>query len=638
MSFLAPAALALAALSIPIILLYMLRLRRRDVPVSSTFLWQQLLRDREANAPWQRLRRNLLLLLQLLVLAVLVIALARPFAEVPTVASGRIALLLDASASMNATDAQPSRFEAARQQALSVVDSMSAGDSMAVIRVADQPEVLQNYTDDHNLLHTAINAAQPSQASADWDAALTLAAAGGSGAQKFTILVIGDGGLPSTLSAAAYGDVKFIQVGVSDANLAITALATANDPTSGPQLYSRINNYGSKDADVVFSVNLDGKLFNAQNYTVPTKGSVNVIVPNLPTNFKQVEATLTHPASSSVPDNLPLDDTAYSVYNPTSAGRALIITAQNRFLTQGFASLPDWQSFTGQVNKALPSQPFDLYVFDGTLPHTLPDANLLIVNPPSDAPGPNPLFKLGLAQGVPTGISVKADDLRTRFLKFSDVNIRAFKSITDTPWADVLVNSANGPLILAGETNGHRVAIISFDLHDSDLPLKIAWPILLANLTAWYKAPQVVHVSGDLRPGQTVTLQPGAQATTLRVRRPDGATSTLEVNQPLLVYADTPESGIYSVESYQGSTLTQTDQFAVNLFDANESDIAPRTPAIVTTAANAAPRPEVGQREFWPALALAALLLLMLEWLAYHRGLRVPSLGTLARSRFARRT
>src|SRR3954470_20552442 len=111
MAFLAPLALALSAFAAPIILLYMLRLRRRDVEVSSTMLWQQLLRDREANAPWQRLRRNLLLLLQLLILAALIIALARPFITVPTVTTGRIAVLLDASASMTATDVQPSRFE-----------------------------------------------------------------------------------------------------------------------------------------------------------------------------------------------------------------------------------------------------------------------------------------------------------------------------------------------------------------------------------------------------------------------------------------------------------------------------------------------------------------------------------------------
>ena len=77
MGFLTPLALAFAALSIPILVLYMLRLRRRDVLVSSTLLWQRLLRDREANTPWQRLRRNLLLFLQLAILALLTLALAR---------------------------------------------------------------------------------------------------------------------------------------------------------------------------------------------------------------------------------------------------------------------------------------------------------------------------------------------------------------------------------------------------------------------------------------------------------------------------------------------------------------------------------------------------------------------------------
>ncbi|MBI3762710.1 MAG: BatA domain-containing protein [Chloroflexi bacterium] len=79
-----PLALALSLLAAPIIILYMLKLRRREVEVSSTMLWSLLLRDREANSPWQKLKRNLLLLLQLLLLLLLVVALARPFIPVPT--------------------------------------------------------------------------------------------------------------------------------------------------------------------------------------------------------------------------------------------------------------------------------------------------------------------------------------------------------------------------------------------------------------------------------------------------------------------------------------------------------------------------------------------------------------------------
>ena len=113
MPLLAPAALALGLLALPIVLLYRLRLRRREKPVSSTWLWRELVRDRAANAPWQRLRRNLLLLLQLLILAALVLALARPALPLPGLGGGNTIVLLDAPASMQAADgAAGTRFDA----------------------------------------------------------------------------------------------------------------------------------------------------------------------------------------------------------------------------------------------------------------------------------------------------------------------------------------------------------------------------------------------------------------------------------------------------------------------------------------------------------------------------------------------
>ena len=159
MSLLTPIALLGGLLAIPIVLLYMLRLRRREVVVSSTFLWQQIVRDSEANTPWQRLRRNLLLLLQLIILALLVLALARPFITVPAVSTGQIELLLDASASMKASDMPngETRFEEAKRQALSIVDTLGQNDTMTIIRVANVAEVLAPATRDPALLRAAIN-------------------------------------------------------------------------------------------------------------------------------------------------------------------------------------------------------------------------------------------------------------------------------------------------------------------------------------------------------------------------------------------------------------------------------------------------------------------------------------------------
>src|SRR5437764_1107989 len=104
MGILAPVGLLLGLLAIPIIIFYMLRLRRQEITVSSNLLWRQVTQDRQANAPWQRLRRNLLLLLQLLVLAGLVAAVARPFVLTSAPAAGNLVVVLDGSASMQATD------------------------------------------------------------------------------------------------------------------------------------------------------------------------------------------------------------------------------------------------------------------------------------------------------------------------------------------------------------------------------------------------------------------------------------------------------------------------------------------------------------------------------------------------------
>ena len=100
MGFLAPSALLFGLLAVPIIAMYLLRLRGSERRVSSTFLWRRIVRDIEANTLWQRLRRNLLLFLQLLALAALVLALARPYFRGVSGILGDLVLVLDASASI----------------------------------------------------------------------------------------------------------------------------------------------------------------------------------------------------------------------------------------------------------------------------------------------------------------------------------------------------------------------------------------------------------------------------------------------------------------------------------------------------------------------------------------------------------
>src|SRR5215216_685156 len=210
MQFLTPLAFLLASLAIPIILLYMLKLRRKQVQVSSTWLWVQLLRDQQANAPWQKLKRNLLLILQLLILAALVLALAHPAMQVPAVASGSVIVLLDASASMNATDVNPSRFEEARRSVHELINGLSGTSAMTLILVGTTPQTLVSTELDKAVLGNALDKAKVTQGQADWYAAFALAAGAARQSQeKSTIVIISDGGLPEEGLPALPGEVRY---------------------------------------------------------------------------------------------------------------------------------------------------------------------------------------------------------------------------------------------------------------------------------------------------------------------------------------------------------------------------------------------------------------------------------------------
>ncbi len=632
LSFLTPLALALAALAIPIIMMYMLRLRRTEMAISSTFLWQQLVRDREANAPWQRLRFNWLLLLQLLILAALVLALARPFTTVKTITTGRIVLLLDASASMQATDVEPDRFARARAIGLDLVDTLGADDTMTVIRVGEVPEVLAAASRDRLVLRNAIRGAEASGTSADWSAAITLAAAGAAGVDELKVVIVSDGGLPQDLPPIP-GDVRFVPVGEDGQNLAISALAIAALPGEPPQLFARISNYGDQDAEVIMDLRLDGSavLFTARRYRVPARGYVDVFDIELPETFETLTAQLTLPSNSPVEDHLAIDDRAYAVRERAGAGRVLLVSDGNIFLEQVFRSLRGVRLFHAVPGADLGGEPYDLYVLDGVLPDTLPDGDLLLVNPPRGTD----FFTLG-DSGVPTTeLSVHPGDLRVRNLGVfvEAVNVRSYRTVGDVAWGTVLVRAGNDPLVVAGEVGERQVVLMPFDARypNTDIVLQPAWPILMAELMAWFSPPRITDASASLTPGAPLTVRFIEDADRAVIVRPDGDRSTLEPEASEVVFADTTQPGIYTVALQRAGETFKTEQFAVNLFDAAESRIEPESSVTIgTTTIRRDAREESGRREFWPWVAGIGLVVLLVEWWVYQRSLRRVPRVTLA--------
>ncbi|HET9495215.1 MAG TPA: vWA domain-containing protein [Chloroflexia bacterium] len=625
MGILLPVALALLALAVPIIIFYMLRLRRRELDVSSSLLWRRALLDRTANAPWQRLRRNLLLLLQLLLLLLLVVSLARPFLLGSTQAEGNLVVVIDGSASMQAADGPggATRFEQARREASALVDALAGGSRMTLILAGPSPFVAAQGSDSKAALHSELADMRPSNGRGDMSSALTLAAASSGQLGNAPVVLITDGALSGDLPQMP-GSARLVTVGTSARNLAMTSLSLREAP-GGPQLFAGAYNAGPEAASGLLTIHVDGALRDSRRVEIEPGGEQTVTLTGLPLDAQQVEATLT--PDDPAADVLAADNRAWALRPKQAEARVLLVSEGNGFLEKALALMPGVKVFKAAPAGYAPSPDFRLTVLDGFVPAALPEGSLLVFNPPD-----SPLVPVsGTVQGPVIG-QVAVNDPLLRYVDLSGVHIAQARRMTAPTWARVLVRSTAGdPLLMAGEPGGRRVVVAAFDLHQTDLPLQVAFPILTANLLEWLQPPQAVDAPAALGAGEPVAIRPLPEADEIVVTPPEGGQSVTLQPSASVAFAGTDALGVYTVEQRRGGqSLAEPERFAVNLFSREESNVAPVTGLLFSGAAGEAANPnERRPLEIWPWVLAAALALLAVEWWYYHRAglLRLSSLA-----------
>lgn len=638
MGLLAPLGLGLLALLAPIIALYLLKRRREEVVVSSTYLWERVVQDVEANAPWQRLRRNLLLLLQLLVVLLLAFAAARPFLRTAGAAGRSLILIVDSSVSMAATDGQGggTRLEAARREALRLTDGLPQDGRVTVIRAGAGAEVLVAATRDRVAVEQALATIRPSAADSDLSAALNLAAAVAARQPESEIVLLSDGVVTMPARMALGGRLRYVPLGEGGDNQAISAL-TLQPQGQGYSLFVQVSNYSRLPASRRLTLMADGTAYAAFDLDLSAGQRADRVVDDLPATITQVQARL------DGRDLLAADDVAWAVPPPGGARTVRLVTPGNVFLRAGLGLLPDVQ--LSLAAPAGPSQagtpvtttvaPPTLTVLDRTITDSValaPEAGgaLVLIAPPA------PVASLGISVtgtiSRPVPVPASAGDPLLRYVDLSEVAVAQAQHIPLPNWARPVIVDANSgaPLLWVGETGGRQVAVLAFDLHASDLVLRVAFPLLLANLVDALTLDPAGRLSHQCTGtaacpyGQPVALSVPVTASAVEVLAPDGRvlTPAPDGGQAVLT-AD--QLGLYEVR-WPGTDLPPA-RFAVNLFNPQESNLAPAASLTLGDAQGSGgtrsePLEAEGRRELWRPLALVALAVLLVEWLVSQRDAR----------------
>ncbi len=660
MSWLSPMiAVYAAAAAVPLLVaLYFLKLKRRELTVSSTLLWKRAVQDLQVNAPFQRLRRNLLLLLQLLAMGAALAALARPVVSM-TGGAKRYVLLIDRSASMNATDVSPSRLELAKRQAKQFVAglrgrvsfSLSDQSDQAMVIAFDQhAKVMCNFTADKRQLESALDAIQPTDGATSLEEAVAVARAlcepmgeetnSKSSVAPPQLALFSDGRIRDLeqISIGA-GELVYHSVGRSAKNLAVTAMQARRsfERPDQVEVFATVANAGDRPANCDVQLALDGAVRSVRAIQVPAAragsgsgldaGSPGKVSLSFELSHSQAGVLEVRLVAKGEENALASDDAAWAVLPPPRNLRTLLVTAGNPPLRAALQSCPlvrlstaTPDEFDAMDLEALSvAPPYDVFVLDNHSPAKLPRGRFLVFGRPPPASG--------VAAGKELANQVVVDwRSRHPVLQFVNLsNLFVSKGHQVSPGADatVLAEFATAPALLLTRRGGSVFLLAPFDCTETNWPFEPSFVIFLYNATGYLGLELGAEGAerGGLRVNQAISLEGLPAGAKVNVAPPGGPpVEVLADSSGTARFPGTSRAGLYEAEAPHRPVA----RFAVNLLEESESVIEPAPLLRLSgTTVKAAESVAAGNVEVWPILAMAALALVCVEWLVYKHKVRV---------------
>lgn len=638
-----------AAIPVAIVALYFLKLRRQPVRIPSTYLWARAIEDLHVNSLWQRLRRSLLLLLQLLLIGLLMAACFRPAWRGSELVGQRFVFLVDTSASMSATDVSPNRLEAAKKRLLALIDQMKSGDAALLVTFSDVARVEQPFTSNRGLLREKLRRIRPSQRRSDLQEALRVAAGLANpgrigedvgdvrtaGALPATLYILSDGGFPP-IANFALGNLTPVYIAIGDRkpdNVGVIAFNVERNPARPGQIeaFARFENSGEEDVSSDVTLSIDGRLADAGRLKVPRKGegAVRFDLGNIDEGVLKIDWQRV--------DHLKLDNSASLVFGIPRRARVLLVTPGNESL-QLALSTPEAKKIsdvtvagsnylgTNEYREAAASGAFDAILFDRCVPPVMPACNTFFVG---DVP-PDGRWTRGPRQPLPYILDSDRAHPLTNLVDMGSVRfIFDGFALKGPEGSRSLCDGSTGPLLVIAQRGGYEDVAMGFELvgdnskgeviPKTDWPGRSSFPVFIMNVLNYLGGLQGNASLMNVQPGTPANLRVRTPVDRITVESPSREVTELARDgQNAFAFSGTDEVGIYSV--FEGTVRTPSQRFAVNLMDSRESNLAPRDRLeLGFESVKAISSTEPTRRELWKLLLLAGLGVMMFEWYVFNR-------------------
>jgi hypothetical protein len=418
------------------------------------------------------------------------------------------------------------------------------------------------------------------------------------------------------------GDAKlsYVRVGRQSKNVGITEFSVRRYPLDRAryEVMLELTNTGPDVEDIELQLLGDGALVDLTKLRLQPGERLPRFYPQLSGASRTLEAKIARVDGTR--DDLPADDHAYALLPERRRAKVLVVTPGNTYLEAALL-LDEYLDVTDVAPQAyaqaIAKGGWDAVLFDGVTPAELPKANALYLDPR----GPGGPVKVEGELKTPGFDKVDRKHPAVRFLALDDVNVAEGHKLVPQS-GDKVLGAADGgasPILVAGTRGGFKFVALGFDVRQSDLPLRIAWPLFVLDCVNWFSDEDAEYLSA-YRTGEVWRIPVGGTATQAVVKTPGGSSQEVAVHEGRAVFLG-EHAGFYELSVAGDAPVA----FAANLLDAEESAIAPQDRLVVDGR-------DAGQltgfhfgvrREIWVYLLLAAALLTALEWATYHRRVTV---------------
>lgn len=535
-------------LALPIIALYILKVRLRRIPTSTLLFWNQLYDEKKPRSWLQRLRHWLSLLLQLAFLGLVVAALIDPLWSWQKETRRSIVLVLDNSASMQAIESSGrSRLELAKQSALLTVQSLRDGDQMAIVSAGGVPQVVWGMTNHQRWLTDAIKSIPAYDAPSKIEESVELASRLLSGIEGEGETVIFTDGCSGDLEPLLADEkVAIYGVGESQDNVGITRFQVRRSVVDavGYQVLVDVTNFSDDEVECRLELDLDTELVDV----LPLKLAPDETLTRIVNHTSAAGGTMT--AKLDHRDAMAVDNIAAAILPTRKPIPIRLYTEGNLFVGSALNAIP-LVDLDIQEEFAASAVTDQIHVFDQKIPQVLPPGRVFVIDPQNDTE----LWKIKGDIDQPIVANVNAESPLTQQVKLTNVLFPGAKELEFNSEVDSLVSDPyDSPMMARIRRPEGDVVVLTCSLEKGDLPLRIAFPVLMKNTVEWFE-------------GHSSVLRPAAAA---------GDLVSVDVERELLplakAFAQRNQVSGESIDEEAADTAEEEDETDLPIAESTASD------------------------------------------------------------------